>query len=78
MSNDKLEQARNEYLDKLKKVALLDAGVSFSDVDIYVKYLKADDEAEIEQEAAEIVADIKQQNTVTDVYHDETAWKPFG
>lgn len=76
--SEKLEQAKTEYLDKLKRVKLLEAGVDYSDVDVYVKYLQADNVDELEQEAAAIVADIKQQSTVQDTYIDERIWKPFG
>ncbi|MDY0409967.1 hypothetical protein ACFFIS_04745 [Virgibacillus soli] len=73
----KLTQARADYTDKLKRLKLLEAGVDYNDVDTYVKYLASDDEKEIEKEAQAIVADIKQQSTATDVYHDERTWKPF-
>jgi len=76
--SDKLEQARNEYLDKVKKIALLDAGVEYEDVDKYVKYVNVDDEGLIKREADAIVADIKQQNTTQ--YGDpgqNTVWRPF-
>jgi len=75
--NDKLEQAKTEYIDKLKRVKLLEAGVDYSDVETYTKYLQSDDEEGIEQEAQEIVADIKKQSTVQDAYIDERIWKPF-
>lgn len=72
-----LEQAKSDYLTKLKKVKLLEAGIDYNDVDVYIKYINAEDEKEIERQAAEIVADIKQHNTATDVYIDDRAWKPF-
>jgi len=76
--SEKLEQSKSEYIDKLKRLKLLEAGIEYSEVDTYVKYLKSDNAEEIEEEAQAIVADIKQQNTTTDVYHDKTVWKPFG
>ena len=75
--SDKLEQAKTEYIDKLKRVKLLEAGVDYSDVDVYVKYLQAEDEEEIEEEAQAIVADIKQHSTVQDTYIDERVWRLF-
>jgi len=75
--NDKLEQTKSEYLDKLKRVKLLEAGVDYSDVETYTKYLQSDDEEGIEQEAQAIVADIKQQSTVQDNYIDERVWRVF-
>ena len=75
--SEKLEQARAEYLDRLKRVKLLEAGVDYSDVDVYVKYLQSNEEEEIEQEAAAIVADIKKQSTVQDTYIDERVWRVF-
>ena len=78
MSKDELEQAKSEYTDKLKRVKLLEAGVDYTDVNVFVKYLKSDDPEEIEEEAQAIVADIEQHNTATDVNHNKTTWKPFG
>lgn len=72
-----LEQTKAEYIEKLRKVKLVEAGVDIGDVDIYVKYISADDSEGIEKEVQEIVADIEQHNTATDVYHDKRAWKPF-
>ena len=75
--DDKLTKAQEEYIDKLNRLKLLEAGLEYVDVDTDVKCLKSDNEEEIEEEAQAIVADIKQQNTTTDVYHDKTVWKPF-
>ena len=75
--SEKLEQAKADYLTKLKKVKLAEAGVGYEDLDVYIKYINADDEAGIEKEAQAIVSDIEQQNTATDVYHDSRTWKPF-
>jgi len=75
--DEKLEQAKTQYIDKLKKTKLAELGVDFNDLDVYVKYINADDEAGIEKEARTIVSDIKKQNTATDVYHDSRTWKPF-
>lgn len=76
--SEKLEQAKTEYLNKLRKVALAEAGVDISDVETYSKYISADKPAEIEAEAQAIVLDIKQQNTSADVRHDTRKWNPFG
>lgn len=72
-----LKQAKADYLTKLKKVKLAEAGIDYNELDVYVKYINADDEKEIEQQAAEIVADIEQHHTATDVYIDDRVWKPF-
>lgn len=75
---NKLEQAKADYLTKLKKVKLAEAGIDdYNDLDVYVKYINADSEEEIEKEAQAIVADIKQQITATDVHHDPRLWNPF-
>lgn len=74
----KLEQAKAEYIDKLKRLKLAQAGVSYDDIDTYVKYLTADKEKEIEQQAKAIVADIKKEDSFGDVYVDDRVWKPFG
>lgn len=75
-----LEQVKADYLTKVKQVALIEAGIDFNDVDVYIKYINADDEKEIERQASEIVADIKQHNTAQDGYGDlgdNTVWRPF-
>lgn len=72
-----LEQVKADYLTKVKQVALIEAGIDFNDVDVYIKYINADDEKEIERQASEIVADIERRNTATNVYIDDRVWKPF-
>lgn len=64
-----LEKARQDYLTKLKKLALLDAGVSYNDVDLYVKYVNIDDEKEIENSAIEVANDINRKSETGDVYN---------
>lgn len=76
--SEKLSQVRAEYLEKLRKVKLIEAGVDYTDVDIYTKYISAEKPEEIEKEARAIVADIKQQHTATDAHHDKRVWNPFG
>ena len=76
--SEKLEQAKADYLTKLKKVKLAEAGIDYNDLDVYVKYINAEDEKEIEKEAQAIVADVKQQNkNFGDVYQDDKVWRPF-
>ena len=76
--SEKLEQAKADYLTKLKKVKLAEAGIDYNDLDVYVKYISAEDEKEIEKEAQAIVADVKQQNkNFGDVYQDDKVWRPF-
>jgi len=75
---EKLDAAKADYIEKLKRLALLEAGVDYSDVDNYVKYLTADNEEEIAEEAEALAADLKAQNTArTDVYHDRRSFNPF-
>ena len=75
---NKLEQAKADYLTKLKKVKLAEAGISHNDLNVYVKYINADSAEEIEKEAQAIVADVKQQNkNFGDVYQDDKVWRPF-
>lgn len=78
MSN-KLDQAKSDYIEKLKKVKLAEAGIDdYNDLDVYVKYISAESEKEIEKEAQAIVADVKQQNkNFADAYIDKRVWKPF-
>lgn len=75
--SEKLVQAKSEYLDKLRKVKLAEAGVDISEVDVYAKYISAEKPGDIEKEAREIYSDIRQQNTATDVHHDSRVWNPF-
>lgn len=75
---EKLEAAKAEYIEKLKRLALLEQGVDYSDVDNYTKYITAEDEEEIETEAEALADDLKAQNTArTDVYHDRRSFNPF-
>ena len=68
----KLEQAKADYLDKQKRLALLDAGISYNDVSTYVKYVKATSNAEIKQQAEELAQDISAHNTARfDTHHDK-------
>lgn len=58
--SEELERIKSDYTTKLKKLKLLEAGVDYTDLDVYVKYISADNEEEIEKQAQELVADIKQ------------------
>lgn len=76
----KLSELQQEYTDKLKRLKLLDAGVDYTDIDVYAKYLKSDTAEELENEVELLVADIKQQNTAQDGYGDpgdHSVWRPF-
>ena len=72
-----LDEIKTSYTDKLKRLKLLEAGVKYDDVDNYVKYIKSEDEGEIEKEAQMLVADIKQQDTATNLSINKSVWKPF-
>jgi len=69
---DKLDEIKREYDSKLKKLALLNAGMDFNEVDAYIKYITADNEQEIEQQALELSEDISAHNTAYfgDAYRD--------
>lgn len=80
--SEKLEQAKSEYIEKLKRVKLIEAGVGIDDVDRYIKYIDSTDAETIEQEAQAIVSDINQQDGFGDVYNQlleesKNVWKPF-
>lgn len=75
--SEKLEQAKIEYLEKLKQVKLIEAGIGLADLGVYTKYISASDEAEIERQAAQLVTDVKQHNSFGDVYRDDKVWRPF-
>ena len=66
-----MDELQKTYVSKLKKLALLDAGIDYSDLSTYEKYLTGDDEQEIKRQAEELAQDISAHNTATDVYHDK-------
>lgn len=71
-----LEQAKTEYIAKMKKVALIEAGFSIEEASDYIKFIKADDEEEIERQAMDLIADVKQHIT-TSAKPNNGTWKPF-
>lgn len=71
-----LEQAKEEYIDKQRRLALLDAGIDYNDVGTYIKYIKATSNDDIKKEAEEIVADING-HVYVDAYQDSRVWNPF-
>lgn len=73
----KLEQAKANYIEKLKRVKLIEAGIDYNDVSTYVKYINAVNSDEIDREVAEIVADINQQTQFSDGYQAPRSWNPF-
>lgn len=72
----KLEQVKAEYVEKMKKVALIEAGFSVDEASDYIKFIKADDEEEIERQALDLIADVKQHVT-TSRKPSNNVWKPF-
>ena len=75
--SEKLDAVKAEYIEKLRKVKLLEAGIPHDSVSVYEKYITAEKPTEIEKQAQEIYADIKQQNTATDFHIDKRSWNPF-
>lgn len=75
--SEKLNAKRKEYIEKLKRLKLAEAGVAYDDLDTYVKYLNADSKEEIEKQAQAIVSDIKQHHPALDSYRNNHIWKPF-
>lgn len=73
----KLEQAKANYIEKLKRVKLIEAGIDYNDVSTYVKYISATSKDGIKKEAEEIVADINQQTQFSDGYQAPRSWNPF-
>lgn len=72
----KLEQVKAEYIEKMKKVALIEAGFSVDEAGDYIKFIKGDDEEEIERQALDLIADVKQHVT-TSAKPNNGTWKPF-
>lgn len=75
--SEELEKAKSEYLLKLRHIKLLEAGVNFDDVERYTKFINAENEEEIENQAQTVAADIKREDNYADVYTDDRTWKPF-
>lgn len=71
-----LKQVKAEYIEKMKKVALIEAGFSIEEAGDYIKFIKADDGDEIERQALELVEDVKQHATTSKKPNNGT-WKPF-
>lgn len=77
MDNDKLEQTKNEYFNKLKQVKLIESGIDIDVVDNYTKYITADSVKEIEEQAEELAQDVNKQDNYADVYNalqDNRTW----
>lgn len=72
--SEELARIKSDYLTKLKKLKLLEAGVDITGVDTYVKYISAEKPEEIEKQVQELIADIAQHNTAK---LDKNVWKPF-
>lgn len=70
-----LERAKAEYIEKIKKVALIEAGFSIDEAGAYIKFIKADEVDEIERQALDLIADVKQ--SVTSNKPQNSVWKPF-
>lgn len=70
-----LEKLKAEYLAKLKQVKLAEAGMSIDEVDTYARYIDAEDEADIENQALKVVDDVK--GASKPQVRDEKTWNPF-
>jgi len=67
-----MDDLQQTYISQYKKLALLDAGIDYTDIDAYEKYLTGDDEHEIKQQAEELAQDISAHNTARfDTHHDK-------
>lgn len=74
MSSEELARIKSDYLTKLKKLKLLEAGVDITGVDKYIKYISAEKPEEIEKQVAELITDIERHNTAK---LDKKTWNPF-
>ena len=67
-----MDDLQQTYISQYKKLALLDAGIDYTDIPTYEKYLTSNDEQEIKQQAEELAADISAHNTAPfDTHHDK-------
>lgn len=74
--NEKLEQTKNEYLTKLKKVELVKAGIDIDIVDDYLMFIDAESKEKI-KEQAEIVAGDALGEPVSIEKGDKKVWTLF-
>lgn len=74
--NEKLEQTKNEYLTKLKKVELVKAGIDIDIVDDYLMFIDAENKEKI-KEQAEIVAGDALGEPVSIEKGDKKVWTLF-
>lgn len=75
--SEKLDVIKSEYISKLRKLSLLDAGMNYNDIETYEHYLKSDEPEELEQEAQAIVSDVNQEDNFGDPSENRTTWKIF-
>ena len=76
--SDRIDELKAKLIEKKKRLALLKAGFSYDDSGDYVAFIDGDNEEELEEEAQELLADVKAHNTAKpDAYHDPRGWNPF-
>lgn len=75
MANE-LQQLKDVYMEKLKRLALIESGADYGEVDNYIKYLTADTPELIAAQADELLHDVKQVDNYADPSQSKT-FKPF-
>lgn len=75
--SEKLDGLKSEYVSKLRRLSLLNAGMSYDDIETYERYLKSDEPEELEEQAQALVADINGEDGFGDPSENRTTWKIF-
>jgi len=65
---------KDVYIERLKQVKLADAGISIDKVDEYTKFIMADTEAEITEQAERVASDVGGKAYVDP---SVSTWRPF-
>lgn len=71
---------KKQYFDNLRKIKLIDAGMTYDQAERYVKYIDGATEKEIEAQAIELAADVltKKERTYADPSGKRKGiWNPF-
>lgn len=77
-----MKQNKDEYISKMKQLALANAGIDIDEVERYEKYITSEDADDITTEAEDIAKDLQasKHKTYVDAHIDKgtsEAWKVF-
>lgn len=72
----KLEDIKEEYNERLKKIALAEAGVDIDEAEKFVRLIDAESTEDIEEQAKVIASDVNKKPYI-DPHVDSRSWNPF-